>query len=82
MQCWLVEREYDDKGLVRLVYAPLDGEHRSIQERSANMLKDGVPAARNIPKDRLDPVNDVTTRDRYAAEATRMADRHEPDDRI
>lgn len=82
MQCWLVEREYDDKGLIRLVYATPDGTRRSIQERSVNMLRDGVPAAQDVAADRLDPVDDPTTRERYATEAGRMTDRHHPDDRI
>lgn len=83
MRCWLVERDYDDKGLVRLVYATEDGTHRAIQERSAAMLsRAGVPAARTIDPNRLVRVEDEATRDRYAAEASRMRDRHDPDETV
>ena len=83
MQCWLVEREYDDKGLVRLVYATPDGSRSVLLERSATMLSRGaVTAARDVEPDSLEPVDEPARRERYAAEVERMRGRHEPDDAV
>ena len=83
MRCWLVERDYDDKGLVRLVYATPDGAHRLVQERSRVLLQQAdVTAAIDAEADRLEPVTDKSTRDRYAAEVVRMRDRHAPGDAV
>lgn len=83
MRCWLVERDYDDKGLVRLVYATPDGRRSVMQERSAAMLgRTDVTAAIDVDPGRLEPVDDAETRDRYAAEAGRMADRHDPEESV
>lgn len=80
---WLVERDYNDKGLVTLVYATLDGEQCHHRNRSAQMLKrTGVTAAADIDTDSLQPVDEPALRDRYAHEATRMKDQHDPDDRV
>ena len=38
VRCWLVEREYTDKGLVTLVYAEPGGERAATMQRSSNML--------------------------------------------
>jgi len=81
MQCWLVERTFDDKGLVRLVYATPDGSRAVIRERSAAHL-DGVTAAAEIGVENLEPVADADRRERYASEAERMADRHDPGDAV
>lgn len=83
MRCWLVERAYDDKGLVRLTYATEDGTRAIVRERSAAMLgRVEVTAAAEIDPDRLEPVEDPATRERYAAEAERMRNRHDPDDGV
>ncbi len=83
MRCWLVERDYDDKGLVRLVYATPAGDRRIVQERSAAMLsRTEVTAAIDADPDRLEPVTDEATRDRYRTEVDRMADRHDPDEAV
>lgn len=83
MQCWLVEREFDDKGMVRLVYATPDGSRRLLKERSAARLgRQEVTAGINIDPDRLGPVTDPDRRERYASEAKRMSDRHEPEDTV
>jgi hypothetical protein len=83
MRRWPVEREYDDKGLVRLVYATPDGRRRHVSERSANMLRGaGVTAAREVEPERLDDVTDPERRARYAAEVARVRERHQPDDPI
>ena len=83
MRCWLVEREYDDKGLVRLVYATPDGSRRLVSERSANMLRSGdVTAARDVDPEQLDDVEDAAERERYAAEVERVRENYGPDDPI
>lgn len=80
---WLVERDYDDKGLVRLVYATPEGDRRLVSERAATMLEGGgVEAARSVATDRLDGVSDEGTRRRYREEVERVSDCHDPDDRI
>jgi len=83
MRCWLVERDYDDKGLVRLVYATPDGERRLVSERSAAMLRDrGVTASMDLGPDRLEAVTDEATSDRYREEVERVRERHDPDEEI
>lgn len=83
VRCWLVERSYDDRGLVRLVYATPDGERAYRREISSSLLSDvAVTAAREVEADRLEPVADAATRERYAAEAARVRENHEPDEEI
>lgn len=81
---WLVDRTYTDKGLVSLVYATTDGERTLHRQRSMNMLQQGVEvtAATTADPDDLDSVDDEETRKRYAEEASRMADQHDPDDAV
>jgi hypothetical protein len=82
MQCWLVERDFDDKGLVRLVYATRDGSRQVLRERSAARLRrDDVTAAIEADEDQLEPVDD-DLRERYASEVARMVERHDPDDTL
>ena len=77
---WLVYREYTDKGLLNVVYATPDGERVLRKQRSMNA---GDPtAAVDADADDLEPPEDDQERDRYADEATRMRDRHDPDDRV
>jgi hypothetical protein len=83
VQVWLVERDYNDKGLVTLVYATPDGERAVQQHKSSKMLTEqGVTAATEIDPERLRPVEDDDRRERYATEAARVADRNDPDDEI
>ncbi len=80
---WLVERSYSDKGLVTLVYATPDGDRHLRMQRSSNMLRNSdMTAALTVESDRLNPVNDDADQERYAAEAERMRDRHDPDDAV
>jgi hypothetical protein len=83
VRCWLVEREYTDKGLVTLVYATPDGARAATMQRSSNMLASTeVTAARDVDPDILEPVTDPDTRERYAHEVERTRDTHDPDDPI
>lgn len=80
---WLVERTYTDKGLVSLVYATTDGERAVQRQRSTNALqRSGVTAATTVESESLAPVDDERTREQYAEEAERMANRHDPDDAV
>lgn len=81
VRAWLVEREFTDKGLVTLVYATADGERKLVEQRAANQLED-VTAATDVDPDRLAPTEDAAERERFADEAARMADRHDPDERV
>ncbi|AWB27035.1 hypothetical protein [Halococcoides cellulosivorans] len=82
VRCWLVERDYYDEDLITLVYATLDGRRQLTQQKSATLLRQqSITAAKSVDSDRLEPVSDGD-RDRYASEAERMADRHDPDDEV
>jgi len=80
---WMVERTYarDEHGIV-VTYATPDGERYLRQNRTNRALVDPTTAAIDVAPDRLEAVEDADRRERYAAEARRMADRHDPDDQI
>lgn len=83
VRLWLVERTYTDKGLVTLVYATTDGERRLQKQRSMNMLRQvDVTAGIDADPESLEAVDDEELRDRYADEATEMADSYEPDEAV
>jgi hypothetical protein len=81
VRCWLVERTYDDKGLIRIAYAPSDGTGRYVTEKAAASDPD-VTAAIDVEPGKLEGIDDEPTRERYVEEAARMADRHEPDETV
>ncbi|MFC6837460.1 hypothetical protein [Halomarina ordinaria] len=84
LRLWLVERSYDDRNLITLVYATTDGERYHQRERSANLVMGSgdVTAAMDADPDELAAVEDEERRERYASEAERMAADHDPDDVI
>lgn len=83
IRCWLVERNVDDRGLVRLVYATPDGERAYRRDVSSTLLSEvDVTAARDVTTDQLEPVTDETTRERYAHEVTRLRENEDPDEEI
>ncbi|QCC50055.1 hypothetical protein [Halapricum salinum] len=83
VQCWLVARDYFDEDLITLVYATPDGQRHVTQQLSSALLAKKPPtAAKDVDVDRLEPVADSEERERYAAEAERMAARHDPDERV
>ncbi|SEQ71068.1 hypothetical protein [Natrinema salaciae] len=84
VRCWLVEREVGDRDFVTLVYATPDGSRYQQRQRSSTALRTGpeVTAATEIPEDELEPVPDEETRERYADEVDRTAERYEPDEPI
>ena len=81
-QCWLVERDFYDEDLVTLVYATPDGRRHITQQRSQALLMQGqVTAAISVEADRLEPTPEED-RDRYASEASRMAETYDPDEEV
>jgi hypothetical protein len=78
---WLVDRQFDSKGLVRLTYATTDGERVHTKELAEQRLVtgDGVTAGRDVDESALGESPDDEV-ERFAAEATRMAAEHDPDD--
>ena len=79
---WLVEREYSDKGMVNLVYATTDGGRHLRKQLSGQMLtRTDVTAALDVEPGRIEPTHE-SDRDRYATEAQRMAERHDPEDPV
>ncbi|MEF8822054.1 MAG: hypothetical protein V5A52_07235 [Halovenus sp.] len=83
-QIWLVERNYgQDEDLVTLVYATPDGSLALKKQLSHNMLYGKtITAAREEARDDLDEVRDEETKQRYAEEAARMAEKHDPEDTV
>lgn len=80
---WLVDRQYGDENLVTLVYATTDGERHLRKQLSHAMLRSRpVTAAIEVPADRVEPVPASGERERFATEAARMAERHDPDDEV
>jgi hypothetical protein len=81
---WLVERTYDDKGLISLTYATTDGDRVRRIERAPVAVErsGGVTAAVDADDASLAPVEDDDRRERYATEAARMAERHDPDETV
>jgi len=82
-EVWLVDRQFDSKGLVRLTYATLDGERVHTTEVSERrlMMGDGVAAGRDADASALGetPTDSV---ERFATEATRMAAEHDRDETV
>ncbi len=78
---WLVDREFDSKGLVRLTYATVDGERMHTKELAERRLVtgDGVTAGREVDETALgeSPTEEV---ERFASEASKMAADHDLDD--
>ena len=84
VRLWLVERDYDDRNLITLVYATTDGERCVRTEQSAAVMNQqgtSVTAAVDADPTDLDAV-DEADRERYAAEATRMAETCDPDEEV
>ena len=84
VRAWLVERSYDDRNLITLVYATPDGTRAVRKERSATVMHQQgsrVTAAVDVDPDALSAV-DAADRERYADEAARVRDRHDPDEKV
>lgn len=85
VRVWLVERTYsdDEQNIVILVYATPDGEQYLRKERALTSFSDvrDTTAAVAAAADNLGRVDDAD-QERYAAEARRMREAHDPDDVI
>lgn len=86
VRVWLVERTYsdDEQNLIILTYATTEGERYFRKERALTSFTDvrDTTAAVDAEPGNLGSVDDADLRKRYAAEAQRMAEVHEPDDVI
>jgi hypothetical protein len=84
IRVWMVERGYTNRDLITLVYATPDGERAMRKERAAATMGggSGVSAAREIDPDRLEPVTEEETIERYRQEAERTIENYEPDETI
>ncbi len=84
VRCWLVERTFDDRNVVTIIYATPDGSRYQQRERSAMALRTGAPvtAAVDVATDALEAVPDEETRERYAMEAQRTAAQYDPDEHL
>ncbi|SNZ05727.1 hypothetical protein SAMN06269185_0933 [Natronoarchaeum philippinense] len=86
VRVWLVERTYsdDEQNLIILTYATTDGERYFRKERALTSFTDvrDTTAAVDADPDNLGAVDDADLRERYAAEASRMAEVHDHDDVI
>jgi hypothetical protein len=85
VRVWLVERTYDDRNLITIVYATPDGEQMLQKEIAATMMHqrgNGATAAIDVEPDRLSTVSDEETRARYETEAERMVEQYDPDDEV
>jgi len=83
-RCWLVERSYDDRDLVNLVYATEDGERAVRKEVPMSAIANGsvtVTAAKEADESTLESVDDGDVA-RYRAEVERVRADHAPDDEI
>jgi hypothetical protein len=87
VRIWLVERTYsdDEQNLIILTYATPDGEHGFREERALPSFSGSgreTTAALDVDPGNLGGAADPETRERYAREASRMADEHDPGDAI
>ena len=83
----LVERTYsdDEQNLIILTYATPDGEHDFRKKRALPSFSGPgreTTAALDVDPNDLGAVEEPETRERYAAQARRMAAEHEPDDAV
>jgi hypothetical protein len=86
IRMWLVERTYsdDEQNVVILTYATPDGTRYFRKERALTSFSDvrHTTAAVDADPENVGRVDDPDERERYAAEAERMAAAHAPDDAI
>lgn len=82
VQVWLVDRDYaEDRDLIRLTYATIDGE-QYVQHEQAAVHADDEPAhGIEVEGSKLVEVADADTRERYHREAERVAEAHGEEER-
>lgn len=81
---WLVDRNVDSRNTVTMTYATRDGKRAFSRQAALDSLarRSAPTAAVDIDDDRLDAVGDPETVERYASEAERVAESHDPDDEL
>lgn len=82
---WLVDRTVTEKpSLINHIYATPDGDRYLLIERSSvgSQPAEHTTASIEVDTAKLSEVKDRELQDAYAAEATRMAERHDPEDVI
>ncbi len=84
VRVWLVERTYsdDEQNLIILTYATPDGQRDFRKERALTSFTGPArrtPVSLEVDETNLGTVEDPETRERYAGEAARMAEKHDPD---
>ncbi len=86
VRVWLVERTYsdDEQNMIILTYATPDGERYFRKERALTSFTDtrDTTAAVDVAPKNLGAVGDPDRRQRYAAEAERVREAHDPADVI
>lgn len=88
VRLWMVERTYsaDSPNILVIVYSTTDGTRCHQKEWAFNRYGASdvpeVTAAIEVEPDRLVDIDDEEIRERYAYEAERMANRHDPDDPV
>lgn len=88
LRLWMVERTYsaDSPNILVITYATIDGTRYYQKEWAFNRYGAGgapkVTAAVEIDSSQVAAVDDADTRERYAQEAERMAERHDPDEPV
>ena len=86
VRVWLVERTYsdDEQNIIILVYATPDGRRYYRKERALTSSTDvrETTAAVDVSPDNLGTVEDDEEHERYATEAARMAEEHDPDEAV
>jgi hypothetical protein len=83
----MVERTYsdDEQNLIILTYATLDGYRYFRKERALTSFTGdsrATPASLDVDTSNLGDVDDPETRQRYADEAARMAEKYDPDETL
>jgi hypothetical protein len=83
----MVERTFsaDSPHILVIVYATPDGERYLQKERAFNRFGGRAPevtAAIEVPSVELVPVADEERKQRYAKEAKRMRERHDPEEPV
>ncbi|APX00070.1 hypothetical protein CHINAEXTREME_11565 [Halobiforma lacisalsi AJ5] len=81
IRVWLVERGYNNRDLIVLKYTTPEGD-RVFRKEVASQALETVTAAKDVSPDNLGTVDETEVQERYAAEATRMAENHDPDDPV
>jgi hypothetical protein len=87
LRVWLVERTFsdDEQNLVVLTYATPDGRRAFRKERALTSFSGSqreTKAALEVDRANTGRVTDDDLQRRYATEAQRMAEEHDPEDAI